>query len=79
MCNTGLDAPSICEINIKQNDLQKNLTKVHDLEVTNLDLSKREFDLLATKLNHNFKSDALTTLAYSLLKTRSGVTGWTKC
>ena len=42
--------------------LKNEVIEEHDLEVTNLDLSKREFDILATKLNHIFKSDALTTL-----------------
>lgn len=43
--------------------LKNEVIEEQDLEVTDLDLSKREFDLLATKLNHVFKSDALTTLA----------------
>ena len=40
------------------------------MEVTNLDLSKREFDILATKLNHIFKSDALTTLTANYQSSR---------
>ena len=43
--------------------LKNEVIEEHDLEVTNLDLSKTEFDILSKKLNHVFERDALTTLA----------------
>ena len=50
--------------------LKNEVIEEHDLEVTNLDLSKREFDILATKLNHIFKSDVLTTLTANYQSSR---------
>lgn len=42
--------------------LKNELIMEHDMEIVNLDLSKKEFDTLMTKLKHVFDKDALTTL-----------------